>query len=340
MRDRPVRNRNAPPGVTPHMRTRRLLVLLVLTTLTAGCGTQRGPDSAAPSSPESPSQPQAGERDPVDALALGAAGDPSDFRWGDQIFHFLTEDGQVLDEQPWTACLGTGCWDGGPGMSGPIPSVGSPDALYFAFDYPGWKFHWVSFNPVDDECGGRSITVRATPVTDRIFRVEPAGLRGEWRVDVFGRAPAGGDAVTSVRWTTPGDGSMPEPGATGSLFTDQDGTRVAPYGGSELHLADLARTPARAAASWTVTDRAGTAVAVALRREESRCERDGAVSFQGPELTPAELDSLSGESVTYTVELSLDDKTYTGTVQWPRDETAEAPFTKFTFEPPLPTYRG
>ena len=220
------------------------------------------------------------------------------------------------------------------------PSVGSPDALYFAFDYPGWKFHWVSFNPVDDECGGRSITVRATPVTDRIFRVDPAGVRGEWRVDVFGRAPAGGDAVTSVRWTTPDDGSMPEPRATGSLFTDQDGKRVAPYGGPELHLTDLARTPASAAASWTVTDRAGTSVTVPLRRKESRCERDGAVSFQGRELTPAELDTLSGASVTYTVEVTLDGKNYTGTARWPRDETAEAPYTRFTFEPPLPTYRG
>jgi hypothetical protein len=322
------------------MRTRRLLVLLVLTTLTAGCGTQRGPDSAKPSSAESSPQLRADERDAIDALAPEAAGDPSDFEWEDQIFHFLTEEGRVVDEQPWTACLGDGCWDGGPGLGGPIPSVGSPDALYFAFDYPGWEFHWVSFNPVDDECGGRSITVRATPVTDRIFRVDPAGPRGEWRVDVFGRAPAGGDAVTSVLWTTPGDGSMPQPRVTGSLFTDQDGKRVSAYGGPELHLADLARTPTSAAASWTVTDRAGTSVTVPLRREESRCERGGAVSFQGDELTAGELDSLSGGSVTYTVELSLDGKAYTGTAQWPQDETAEAPSTRFTFETPLPAYRG
>lgn len=323
------------------MRVRRLLALLVLTTLTAGCGTQHGPDSATPSSPETaPQQLRAGERGAVDTLSPIAPGDPSDFQWQDRIFHFLDDDGRVVDVQPWAACLGSGCWDGAPGLGGPIPSVGSPDALYFAFDYPGWKFHWVTFNPVDDACGGRSITVRATPVTDRIFRVDPAGLRGEWRVDVFGRAPAGGDAVASVRWTTPGDGSMPEPDATGSLFTDEDGTRVAPYGGPELHLADLARTPARAAASWTVTDRGGTSVVVPLRREKSRCEREGAVSFQGPELTSAELERLSGQSVTYTVELSLDGTTYTGIAQWPQDETAEAPYTRFTFDPPLPAYRG
>lgn len=278
------------------MRTRQLPVLLALTTLAAGCGTQRAPDSVTPSSQEPLPQLRADEREAVDALAPGAARDSSDFQWEDQIFHFLTDEGRVVDEQPWTACLGNGCWDGGPGLDGPIPSVGSPDALYFAFDYPGWTFHWVSFNPLDDECGGRSITVRATPVTDRIFRVDPAGPPGEWRVDVFGRAPAGGDAVTSVRWTTPDDGSMPQPRATGSLSTDEDGKRVAPYGGPALHLADLARTPTSTATSWTVTDRAGTSVTVPLRREKSRCDRDGAVSFQGRHLTRAELDSLSGAS--------------------------------------------
>ena len=64
------------------------------------------------------------------------------------------------------------------------------------------------------------------------------------------------------------------------------------------------------------------------------------MSFQGRELPPAELDTLSGASVTYTVEVTLDGKNYTGTARWPRDETAEAPYTRFTFEPPLPTYRG
>ena len=317
------------------------MVLLALTTLTAaGCGTQRGPDSVKLSSPESSPQQWSDEGDAVDALVPGPAGDPSDFQWEDKIFHFLTEEGRVFDRQPWSACLGNGCWDGAPGLGGSIPSVGSPNALYFAFDYPAWKFHWVSFNPVDDECGGRSITVRATPVTDRIFRVDPAGLRGEWRVDIFGRAPAGGDAVTSVRWSTPDDGSMPEPRATGSLFTDQDGKRAAPYGGPELYLADLERTPASAAASWTVTDSAGSSVTIPMRREQSSCEREGAVSFHGREMIPAELDTLSGTSVTYTVEVSLDGETYTGTAQWPHDETAEPPYARFTFEPPLPAYRG
>lgn len=322
------------------MRTRQLLVLLALVTCAAACGKGGGPDSEKPAVPESSQQLWQDEREAVDALSKGGDGDPADFNGDDQIFHFRDEEGQVIDAQPWAACLGSGCWDGGPGLGGPVPSVGSPDALYFAIDYPGWKFHWVTFNPVDDECGGRTITVRATSVTDRIFRVDPTGLRGEWRVDVFGRAPAGGDAVTSVLWTTPEDGSMPEPRANGSLFTDQDGRRVAPYGGPELHLSDLARTPRSADASWTVTDGAGTSVTVPLRLQELRCERDGSASFQGRELTPIELSSLSGTSLTYTAEVSLDGMTYTGAAQWPQDETAQAPYTRFIFEPPLPAYRG
>lgn len=327
---------------------RRLLVLLVLLT-TAGCGTAPEPEAANPASgtsspgsapPPSTSPARAGEREALAALAPGAAADPDDFAWGDRIFHFLTDGGRVVDAQPWTACLATGCWDGAPGLGGTIPSVGSPQALYFALDYPGWRFHWVSFNPVDDDCGGRSITVRATPVGDRVFRVEPAGLSGEWRVDVFGRGPAGGDAVTSVRWTTPGDGTMPEPRATGTLFTDEDGDRVAPYGGPELHLSDLARTPGRVTASWTVTDRTGTSVTVPLHRRKTRCERDGTASFHGRELTSAELATLTGPSVTYTVELVLDGRSYTGTSRWPQDETSEPPYTRFSFEPALPAYRG
>jgi hypothetical protein len=97
---------------------------------------------------------------------------------------------------------------------------------------------------------------------------------------------------------------MPEPHATGSLFTDEDGRRVAPYGGPELHLTDLTRTPASASATWTVTDAAGASVTVPLRREASRCARDGALSFQGRELEAAELDALSGRSMTYTVTVS------------------------------------
>ncbi len=191
------------------MHMRRLVALLFLTTVTAACGDAAAPDAAGPASPATASvgsSPTAMSPDDraVEALASVAAGDGTDFEWGDEIFHFLTDDGRVLDLSPWTACLGNGCWDGAPGLGGPIPSVGAPDALYFAFDYPDWRFHWVSFHPVGDhDDDGRIKSVRATAVTDRIFRIDAPGLHGEWQVDVFGRG--GGDAVTSVRWTMPPD---------------------------------------------------------------------------------------------------------------------------------------
>ncbi|MDN4163441.1 hypothetical protein [Nocardioides abyssi] len=333
------------------MRIRRLLVLLVLlTTPVAACGTSPEPDTAdtpgapaptttAPTTPPTASPTDAKDEEAVEALEPGPAAAPDDFRWGTPIFHFLAQDGRVVDEEPWTACLGNGCWDGAPGLGNEVPSVGSPDALYFALDYPGWRFHWVSFNPVDDECGGRSTTVRATAVSDRVFRVDPVGRRGEWRIDVFGRGPEGGDAVTSVRWTTPTVGSVPDPTATGSLFTDDDGERVAPYGGPELHVADLARTPARATGTWTVTDGAGHSVTVPLVRQRSRCAREGSLSFHGRELALAELERLTGRAVTYTVRLTLDGEVHTGTSRWPQDETAEPPYTRFAFDPPLPAFR-
>ena len=321
------------------MRVRRLtpLLSLVLATMAVACGVRTQPQQASPAPAESQSDLLSDHA--VEAFERGEPGDPSSFEWQDKIFHFLNEDDEVIDASPWSACLGRGCWDGAPGLGGPIPSVGSPDSLWFALDYPGWTFDSVSFNPVQEDCGGRIITVRATPVTDRIFQVDPAGLRGEWRVDVFGRS-SDGDAVTSVHWSTPATGTMPEPDATGSLFTDQDGQRVAPYGGPELHLSDLVRTPAKATASWTVTDSSGTTVAVPLRREIDSCARDGSVSFRGRELTADQLNNLTGPWVTYTVDLTLDGERYTGTARWPQDETEEAPYTRFTFDPPLPAYRG
>ena len=71
--------------------------------------------------------------------------------------------------------------------------------------------------------------------------------------------------------------------ATGSLFTDQDGKRVAPYGGPELHLTDLARTPASAAAFLlAVAAMRRQREAVALGREAAQLERLGPVLDAAP----------------------------------------------------------
>lgn len=131
------------------------------------------------------------------------------------------------------------------------------------------------------------IEVPAVKVGARLFRIDPAGLTGTWRIDVFGYGTEGADAVASVLWRTPSDGTMPKPTATGSLFTMTDGRRTAPYGGPEIHLRDLATTPRVASGTWTVTDDNGATVSVPLTRTKSTCERAGASHSPEPSSRPA-----------------------------------------------------
>jgi len=307
-----------------------------------------GPVASTSSSPTSTASAPAGA-DPVAAVQAALPEELDGFEWGDDIFHFLAGDGSIVDESPWTACMSDppdddgishgGCWDGSPKLSG-IGEVGSPEALWFSFDFPGWDFEHVTFRADGDGDCGRTMSVEAVKVTDRVFRIDPVGPAGTYRVDVFGRGEDGGDAVTSVRWTTKTSSAGPEPRATGSLFTDEGGQRVAPYGGPYLSLAELAETPAEASASWTVTDSAGRSVTVPLHRETHKCQGAGNVYFTGRELTAAELATLKGDQVTYTVRVTLDGVEHVGTAVWPDDESDEPPYVDLTFDPPLPRYAG
>lgn len=319
---------------------RAVPIVLVALLVVSGCGDRPSAGNevgaAAPAtSPASPAVPG-----PAAALSEVPELDQADATTDLEVFHFLAEDGSVLGRAPWSACLAHGCWDGAPHLAGPVPSAGSPDALWFAFAYPGWDFEHVSFNPVGDPCGARVIEVQAQKVGDRLFRIDPAGLAGEWRVDVFGYGRDGGDAVASVRWTTEVDGTMPAPSATGALFYDADGERVT-YGGPTLGVGDLAATPRTASGTWMVTDASGTSVTVPLTREQRGCDRAGAVSLAGPELTDDQVRSLAGKVLTYTVELRLDRRTYVGTAVWTqRPSQEDEPELRFSFDPPLPAYTG
>jgi hypothetical protein len=317
-----------------------LLVALAVGVLLTGCGQRTsgasdpGPDADRDSahSPAAPAGPA--------ALADVPELDPGVVGFDQRLFHFLADDDSVIGRPAWTACLSNGCWDGAPELGGTVPSVGSPDALWLAFAYPGWDFEHVSFHPVDRKCDGRVIEVAAEKVGDRLFRIDPAGLAGEWRVDVFGYGREGGDAVASVRWTTTTDGALPEPKGTGALFFDQDGERIA-YGGPELGLRDLARTPLTATGTWTVTDEAGHEVTVPLTMGENDCAYAGSVALSGPELTADQMASLEGRSMTYAVDLRLDGTTYRGSADWTqRPSRPREPELAFTFDPPLPAYTG
>lgn len=114
-------------------------------------------------------------------------------------FHFVTESRSQVETKPWSACLEGGCWDGFPTD---VPDVGSPEALDFGWDLPGWTFNHVTFrrhNAPDTDCA--LWIVKAERTSPRTFRVEPAGPPGDSDVDIFGRGQ--GDAITTVRWHTP-----------------------------------------------------------------------------------------------------------------------------------------
>lgn len=297
--------------------------------LAAGCGDR--PAQVAPAPAEAP-----GTTLP-DGLVLPPVRSPESFSTsGPPLFHVLTDDGQV-DLRPWTICFTGGCADGMPSDAPPL--IGSPDALVFGFDVPGWTFDSVTFREHGTRGGcGRSVTVAAETTGERTFRVVPAGPAGDWDVDVFGRGP-GGDAVTTVRWRTPVDGTFPEVATgTAAVLADHDG-RLDSYG-VELSVADLDRRHSRASASIRVTSATGGSVVLPLRAPED-CYDEGALFFRASDDVGRRATTIGEGPFDYEVRLVLGTTTYVGRARWPDDTDEEiTPGVRLSWEPALPVYRG
>lgn len=235
-------------------------------------------------------------------------------------FHVVTPDGQ-RSLSPWTICYANGCADGGP--SDTPPSVGTPTALEFAFDLPGWTFD-ATFREHGTRAGcGRQVTVPVETTGERTFRVGPAGPAGDWDVDLFGRGPTGGDAVTTVRWRTRVEGTFPD-AATGqaSVLADHDGA-LDSYG-VELFVSDLDRAYDDASAG-----------------PADRCWVEGSLSFRGPDRLGRRATTLGSGPFDYTVRLTLAGTTYVGRATWPDDTDEEiVPAVPLTWQPALPAFRG
>lgn len=235
---------------------------------------------------------------------------------------------------PWTYCYGNACVDGAPPAH--LDEVGSPEVVHFSFPEPGWSFE-VTFKEKSNGCG-RSITVPARSIGDTAFSVTPAGSAGAWDVQLFGRGPQGGDAVYSFGWTTSTTGTMPEPDAyLGIVSTTGDETHVyAP----ELAINDLRSTPDEATAVITVTDAHGASRTLEPMHPEPGCS-EGTLFFRGADSLVNVLQSVAEVPVTYTVRLTMDGTTYTGTAVYPDDEIkGNEPYASLTFDPPLPAYTG
>ena len=258
---------------------RRILVVVVVLAVLAGCGDVGG--STAP--PRSSSDPSSGATSPAeDPPALKAP-----------MVRLHLQNGAV-DLKPWTACYGNGCFDGSPPKD--LVDVGVTEAVEFSFARSGWSFE-ATFREPGDDCP-RRITVPTTKVSDTRFRVEPAGNLGEWEVDVFGRGP-GGDVITTFHWRTPTAGAFPD-AATGTVavLADHDG-RLDSYG-VELSVSDLARTPKEASATVTVLAADGQRAEIDLGpKPQERCWSAGQIFWTQPEGVARSATHLPGKVFEY-----------------------------------------
>lgn len=298
----------------PHAVVPLVLAALLAVPLT-GCGEQGDPETHRP-------DPASGTRaGPVDADRPPPV-------------TLLLPDGAV-DLEPWTYCWSTTCVDGSPGED--LPEAGAPSVVDFAFPEKGWEFT-ATFSEHDVEACPRRIDVPVVASGDGRWRLEPAGPAGTWDVELFGRGD-GGDVATSFTWTTPAAGSLPEEaGGSAAVLADHDG-ELDSYG-VEVAVSDLARHPARASATVTVTGASGRSVTIPTRPQRD-CTAAGSLWFTAPESAGRRAAEIGPGPLRYTVELVLDGATYTGRGSWPSGVDPEvAPHVPLRWTPALPVYAG
>jgi hypothetical protein len=216
----------------------------------------------------------------------------------------------------------------------------------FWFGVEDWDFQ-ATFTELGEDCP-RQYSVPAVRTGDQMFRVDPAGLAGRYRVDLFGRGERG-DVIVSFLWTTPTDGPIDQPTAGMALIAAGDDEPTS-YG-LGLGVGNLAFQPRQASAEVTVTAANGRSMVLDTQRDDlpaadahvkdGTCDAEGSVSFDGDDDQALQAAQLGPPPFTYRVRLTLDGKRYVGTAVWPRDEIADsAPNTVLSFDPPLPAYNS
>ncbi len=234
---------------------------------------------------------------------------------------------------PYTYCYGNGCADGMPPKD--PPDVGSPDEVEVDFPLDGWSFE-ATFTADDTACG-RAQTVGIEKSDDGSATLAPVGRAGSYVVTLFGRGD--GDLVTTFRWTTPSDGSLPRPRAQIAVLADNDG-EVDSYG-VELGVSNLATTPERVSATVTVTAANSRSLTFDATHTTQTCLPEGSVAWGGPDDDGLAAARLGPGPFTYRVVLMLDGARHVATARWPDDEIrGNEPSVGLRFTPALPAMRA
>jgi hypothetical protein len=233
-----------------------------------------------------------------------------------------------------------GCWDGPtgnldcteepPDPVAKLPDAGDPAGIDFWFGVPGWTFE-ATFTQLGVDCP-RAEHIRAVTTGDHWSHLAPAGLAGDYLVDLSGVGPHGGfkgvPTTWSFVWQTPVDGPVDQPNGQ--------------VGESELMVHALGFEPTSAAAEVTVTDADGESTTRRLPEAEGDCSLSaddtefdgddyrGELFFQGDFVDPS-IPALGPRPYSYRVRLTLDGTTYVGTA---------ANDGHVTWTPELPAYTG
>lgn len=231
--------------------------------------------------------------------------------------------------EPGTYCYRGGCVDGVPDDG---PDIGSPEEIVVfvpeaAFD------ELVVTQRAGEPCQGRTVAAEATALGGGWWSVRPRGPADDYVVDLFASGNGAGDMVASVRWRTAVDRPLPAAGATLALVVDHDG-RPDSYG-VELTVGDLTASPEEYSAVITTT--AANGRSYTFTATPGSCSGEGSLFFDGPPADGLRAAALGDFPFTYTVALTLDGTTYTGTATYPDDLPAATEVAvPLTFSPALP----
>ncbi len=211
-----------------------------------------------------------------------------------------------------------------------LPDIGTADEI--AVTAPWASDVTASTTSPGQQCS-RNFPVPVDRQTDGTFRLRAAGYPRPSDVHLSAKGP-NGSAQYMFRWTTTVRGPLPRPTARTAVITRFPGPPT--FGGVELAIDHLARTPTEATAAITVTDADGHATTLHPARATDTCRADGALYWSGG--LPDENPRPAGPApFRYDVTLILDGVTHTATATWPDDQVVGfEPNVALHFQPPLP----